>query len=44
MLKRLDGIRRPLYEEVADVVVDVDDLTPDQVVTCIEAALEHGNP
>ena len=42
-LVRLDAIRRPLYEEVADVVVDVDDLTPDQVVTCIEAALEHGS-
>ena len=40
-LVRLDAIRRPLYEEVADVVVDVDDLTPDQVVACIEAALEH---
>ncbi len=42
VLERLDGIRRPLYEEVADVVVDVDDLTPDQVVACVEAALEHG--
>jgi shikimate kinase len=42
VLGRLDAIRRPLYEEVADVVVDVDDLTPDQVVACIEAALEHG--
>ena len=42
VLKRLDAIRRPLYEEVADVVVDVDDLTPDQVVACIEAAVEHG--
>ena len=41
-LERLDAIRRPLYEQVADVVVDVDDLTPDQVVACIEAALEHG--
>jgi len=41
VLERLDAIRRPLYEEVADVVVDVDDLTPDQVVACIEAALEH---
>jgi shikimate kinase len=41
VLKSLDAIRRPLYEEVADVVVDVDDLTPDQVVTCIEVALEH---
>ncbi|HET7719744.1 MAG TPA: shikimate kinase [Acidimicrobiales bacterium] len=44
VLARLDAARRPLYEEVADVVVDVDDLTPDQVVTCIEAALEHGAP
>ena len=43
VLERLDAIRRPLYEEVADVVVDVDDLTPDQVVACIEAALEHGS-
>ena len=42
VLERLDTIRRPFYEEVADVVVDVDDLTPDQVVACIEAALEHG--
>jgi shikimate kinase len=42
VLHRLDAIRRPFYEEVADVVVDVDDLTPDQVVACIEAALEHG--
>jgi shikimate kinase len=42
VLERLDAIRRPLYEEVADVVVDVDDLTVDQVVACIEAALEHG--
>jgi shikimate kinase len=41
-LERLDAIRRPLYADVADVVVDVDDLTPDQVVACIEAALEHG--
>ena len=44
VLGRLDAVRRPFYEEVADVVVDVDDLTPDQVVTCIEAALEHGTP
>jgi shikimate kinase len=42
VLKRLDTERRPLYEEVADIVVDVDDLTPDQVVACIEAAVEHG--
>jgi shikimate kinase len=44
VLERLDSLRRPLYEEVADLVIDVDDLTPDQVVTCIEVALEHGTP
>ena len=44
VLERLDAIRRPLYAQVADIVVDVDDLTPDQAVACIEAALEHGAP
>jgi len=43
VLKRLDAERCPLYEQVADIVVDVDDLTPDQVVACIEAAVEHGD-
>ncbi len=42
VLAALDGIRRPFYEEVADLVVDVDDLTADQVVACVEAGLEHG--
>jgi shikimate kinase len=42
VLQRLDATRRPYYEEVADVVVDVDDLTADQVAACVEAALEHG--
>ncbi len=42
VLERLAAIRRPYYEEVADVVVDVDDLTPEQVVGCVEAAIEHG--
>ena len=42
VLERLEAVRRPYYEEVADVVVDVDDLTPEQVVACVEAALEHG--
>jgi shikimate kinase len=41
-LARLDAIRRPYYEEVADVAVDVDDLTAEQVAACIDAALEHG--
>ena len=31
-LARLDEVRRPLYEELADLVVDVDDLSPDAVV------------
>jgi shikimate kinase len=42
VLRTLDTLRRPFYEEVADLVVDVDDLTPDQVVACVEAGLEHG--
>jgi shikimate kinase len=41
VLKALDAARRPFYEEVADVVIDVDDLTSEQVVACVEAALEH---
>lgn len=43
VLQRLDAVRRPLYEEVADVAVDVDDLTAEQVAACVEAALEHGH-
>lgn len=31
-LAGLDRVRRPLYESVAHAVVDVDDLTPDEVV------------
>ena len=42
VLQRLEVARRPLYAEVADVVIDVDDLTSEQVVACVEAALEHG--
>ena len=42
VLERLDAVRRPYYAEVADVVVDVDDLSAEQVVACIEAAIEHG--
>ena len=38
-LRRLDAERRPLYEEIADVVVDVDDLAPDAVVDRIVAAV-----
>jgi shikimate kinase len=34
-LERLDAVRRPLYQEVADVIIDVDDLGPHQVATHI---------
>ncbi len=42
VLSSLDALRRPFYDEVADLVVDVDDLTPEQVVACVEAGLQHG--
>lgn len=42
VLARLDAARRPHYEQLADIVVDVDDLTAEQVVACVEAALDHG--
>jgi shikimate kinase len=38
VLARLDAVRRPYYGEVADVVVDVDDLEPSMVVDRILAA------
>ena len=38
-LRRLYAERRPLYEQVAAVVVDVDDLSRDEVVDAIERAL-----
>jgi shikimate kinase len=36
-LRRLDEQRRPLYEEVADHVVDVDDLDPAQAAAAVLA-------
>ena len=39
-LQRLYAERRPLYEELADVVVDVDGITPDEAVERILAALK----
>ncbi len=39
-LQRLGAERRPFYEEVADTVVDVDDLTPDQIVERVMAATQ----
>ena len=38
-LARLYPQRRPLYEGVADIVVDVDDIRPEAVVDAIVAAL-----
>jgi shikimate kinase/3-dehydroquinate synthase len=38
-LARLSGIREPMYTEVADVIVDVDDLDIDGVVDRVVAAL-----
>lgn len=40
-LARLDAVRAPLYEQVATQVVDVDDGTPDEIVTTILAATGH---
>ena len=38
-IERLESVRRPLYAEIADVVVDVDELTPDEVVSRVAAAV-----
>jgi len=38
-LIRLDEVRRPLYAEVADVVVDVDDLTPAEAADRVLASV-----
>ena len=45
-LAELDAVRRPLYEEVADVVVDVDDLDASRVTDRILAltAFERSRP
>lgn len=40
-LRRLDAERRPLYEQVADAVVDVDGRSPDEVADVV-AALAAG--
>lgn len=42
---RLGTERRPLYEEVADIVVDVDDLSAPEVATRVaDAFIERGAP
>ena len=40
-LTRLEAARRPIYESLAEVEVDVDGLSPSAVVDRIVAALEH---
>jgi shikimate kinase len=42
-MARLYLERRPLYEDLADVVVDVDGLSPVEIVDRIEAALTAGS-
>ena len=39
-LVRLNAVRAPLYAEVADLVIDVDDLAPDAVVERIVDAMD----
>jgi shikimate kinase len=41
-LRRLSAQREPLYRDVADVIVDVDDLTPEQVVDRVVAVATAG--
>ena len=45
-LRELDAVRRPLYEEVADVVVDVDGIDPSRAADRILAltAFERSRP
>ncbi len=38
-LARLDEVRRPLYQALADITVDVDSMTPSEVVEAILALL-----
>jgi shikimate kinase len=35
----LNEVRAPLYAEVADIVIDVDDLAPDEIAERILAAV-----
>jgi shikimate kinase len=39
-LAELDAVRRPLYAQLANVAVDVDDLSPEQVVDAVLGAIE----
>ena len=44
VLERLEAERRPLYEALADVVVDVDDIDAAEVAARVEAALASPRP
>jgi len=39
-IRELDRIRRPLYAEVADAVIDVDDLNPSEIAERVISALK----
>jgi shikimate kinase len=39
ILRELHDVRRPLYAEIADVTIDVDNITPDEIVERILAAV-----
>lgn len=41
--KILMDARRPLYQEVAGLVLDTDDQSPERLATAIATALEHGD-
>lgn len=41
-LAELDAVRRLLYAQIADAVVDVDDKTPEQVAMAVIDALDRG--
>jgi shikimate kinase len=41
-LRRLDAVRRPLYEALASIVVDVDDLAPAAVAAAVVDLLQVG--
>ncbi len=43
-MARLNDVRAPLYAEVADLVIDVDDLRPDDVVRRILDAVRPATP
>ena len=41
-LRRLSRRRRPVLEKLADIVIDVDDRSPEEITAAVMAALEDG--